>query len=239
MDRFISASDATTTTPIVVARAVPPVETSVALQAQIERGWAALLSYRDISVNDTLLRVTEVAPESVTVAADIDYKAVVGARYCSAVADTPYQALSALALTVTSDNHLAFFVRDSGDWPHSYECVGWFVRKRFEYTAVKDFISDRVDREIGKLSSAQLSLLGHYQFTSIAECMVVYRHDVADTVDEVQRAYPTAMTIPLPDVDTLLLGAVELPLPVHHPSLHVLRALHTARVFGVTESVRT
>lgn len=228
MDTFTPALNPQT--PIVIRQTDPTtlVEMGDTLQAQIKRGWSALLSYRDITVNDRLLRVTDTTHESVTVSADIDYKAVVGARYCSAVAGTPYQALSALAVTVTSDKHIVLFVRDSGDWPRSYECTGGFVRARYQCATVEDFIATRHQREVGDLTVAHMSRLGIYDVPSIAEWMVVYACAVSETAATVQKCYPTAQLLDFADIAAVVAGSQTLSLPLHCPSRNVLQAISTA-----------
>ena len=230
MDKFTPLTETVETVAIEETSKESLVKINPSLAVQIERGWVALLSYRDIAVNDTLLRVTDISPELVTVSADIDYRAVVGARYCSAVADTPYQALSAMAVTITSDKQLVLFIRDSGDWPKSFECVGGFVRARFSCATVEDFIEARCARELAALSINKTALLGSYQLVSIAEHMFIYRYQVKENAETVRQLYPSAQTVPLSTVPALLQDTSRLPWPLHAPTAQVLQALYIAKL---------
>jgi hypothetical protein len=103
----------------------------------IEDGWNKVISRRDNLVSLPLLRVKEkINVENhvlVKVVDDVYYKDVVGLRNYpnfleKVVADELFSVLSYMSIVSTCDGHKVLLERNSGDWEHSLEFPGGFVR---------------------------------------------------------------------------------------------------------------
>ena len=198
------------------------------LQA-LEIGWDALCVNRTITENATLFRVLQPQHSSATVTPDITYKHVVGARYRQVFAEVPYLALSAMVVPITADGEVVLKVRDSGDWPLSYECVGGFLREQFTHRTIDDFVIERLQRELPEIHDFQLEYAGYYVLPSIAECMYVFVARLPQTAEDLRANIDSRSYIFLSEID----DAVGATIPLHHPTKLVLEALQNHQILPV------
>ncbi len=198
------------------------------LQA-LEIGWDALCANRTITENANLFRVLQPQHSSVTVTPDITYKHVVGARYRQVFAEVPYLALSAMGVPVTADGEVVLKVRDSGDWPLSYECVGGFLREQFTHRTIDDFVIERLQRELPEIHDFQLEYAGYYVLPSIAECMYVFVARLPQTAEDLRIAASFEQGVYWSEINKPRTSTI----PLHHPTKLVLEALQNYHILPV------
>lgn len=222
--RFIP-TDSRESLAIVHATEPTTVPASTTDREVIEQRWQTLVRRRSITENATLLRYISHGAGEVVVQSDVTYRDVIGHRYLAErLVPASFQVISALAIVRTADNMLVLRERDSGDWPHSYECPGGFLRSYHTFATIDDFLLDRVEREIPGCSTISYSHLGWFNAQHIAEMMTVYEVQLVQTAAELTQeteasirpiAYDTLPAV-LADETTIL------PRPLHAPTREVL-----------------
>ena len=227
-DRFYPIDDPSTL--IVVRQQSQTLLHDPAWEAQKTKQWQALQARRLITENAALLHVSRVEGDAVMVEPSITYRDIVSLRAEDTVTSAPYRALSALAVIESSDGQWLLFERDSGDWPHSFECPGGFVRAATPPATVKDFITTRLAREIAALSLQEPQCLGYYDLPSILEHMYVYRVRVKETAAQAAAQYGSAILALSPTaIPAYISGTAPSRLPLHAPSHQVLATVWATR----------
>ncbi len=196
--------------------------------------WECLCRERGITENATLLRVEEAHDSCVLVSPSITYQDIVGLRYGNTLPAVPYHALSALAVIQTADDHYVLQIRDSGDWPRSYELSGGFVRAQSVQlgvvTTVDDFIARRASAELAPLSLHSWQCYGAIRYSSILEHMYIYQVRTQETAAEVQALLGEQVISVAPsDIEAVVTEHIPLPLLLHPPSQTVLRHILAAQ----------
>ena len=213
-------------TPIWLRRGVVATQVDEQWRARKERNWQTLQASRAITENATLLHVSHAADSTVTVEPSITYRDIVGVRACGTPHSAPYRALSALAVVITSDGYWLLFERDSGDWPHSFECPGGFVRAATPPATVDEFINTRLDKEVALLTPQTQWCAGYYALGSILEHMYVYQVTVKESAAQAIELYGSAVLALSPtEFPAYLAGSLQARLPLHAPSQTILTAL--------------
>ena len=206
--------------------------------------WECLCRERGITENATLLRVEEAQDSCVLVSPSITYRDIVGLRYGNTLPAVTYHALSALAVIQTADDHYVLQIRDSGDWPRSYELSGGFVRAQSvqlgAVSTVDDFIAERVSAELALLSLHSWQCCGAIRYSSILEYMYIYQVRTQETAAEVQALLGEQVIAVAPsDIEEVVAEQIPLSLPLHPPSQIVLRHLLATRKSSETSQIKT
>ena len=203
--------------------------------------WECLCRERGITENATLLRVEEAHDSCVLVSPSITYRDIVGLRYGAVPPLGLHHALSAIAVVQTADDYLLLQVRDSGDWPRSYELPGGFVRAKYIQTekpaSVDSFINERASGELAPLSLHSWQCNGCIRYSSILEHMYVYTARTQEMAADVRAQLgEQVITVAPSDIETVLTEHIPLLLPLHPPSQTVLRhVLATQRSSEMSE----
>ncbi len=200
------------------------------VERRIEDGWQAVQAMDPRAYNGPLLRVlspVRETDESVSVAADIGYREVVGMRrHKDLLGWVPtteqFQVLSAIAFVETADGRLLFRERNTGDWEHSLELSGGFIVAKDVPDTVGVYIRDRVAADLLAPPDVIYSLerIGHIDFKSICESMFVYKIRLAVTLRDLTHTARTFVEVP--KEYTLASHQSFFPLPLHPPSKKVL-----------------
>lgn len=166
-------------------------------QENISNFWPDFQTHRNITENAPVLRFVSFneAAMTIEVAADVTYRDVVGLRNPEVVSPAPFYVVTAIAKVVTSDNFVVWQERDSGDWPHSIELSGGFLRAgqiENSQLSVDDFITDRVARDFGIAPVLLNNLEFHSLFMndSILEAMCCYTLSLTVSKDELLELNP-------------------------------------------------
>jgi|GEM_PF-1260874 len=200
----------------------------------VEIGWKSVLKYRDNLFVSNLLRVLDYDFSdgilNFKVANDVTYKDVVGLRkypefmkYVSL--DDIYQVLSCIMFVRTSCGSFVLVERDSGDWPHSVELSGGFVKSDHVSNDLFEFVKDRVVRDfsINENNIEKINFVGVIDFKSICEVMNVFLVDINITFEELENNGCLIHKLPLnyssKDHSELF------SLPMHYPTSVVLDLL--------------
>jgi len=217
-------------TPIHVEETEARFQLSDAPDLRIEDGWKALQAKDARVFNGTLLRVLHpVTPDApaVTVAADIGYREVVGARSYPDFLDwipatEQFQVLSAIAFVETSDGVFLLRDRSTGDWERSIELAGGFITAKDVPSTVEEYIASRVADDLGKPPETVASVvrIGHIDFKSICESMFVCKVTLTIPFAEIQQH--SIQFFPIPDGYTPATHGQFFSLPLHMPSQVVL-----------------
>ncbi len=193
---------------------------------RIESNWQRLVEQKKITENATLLHVNSFQSKIINVEPSITYKDIVGIRSCGQPHNAPYRALSALAVTVSSDGYWLLRERNSGDWNHSYEFIGGFVRAEYDLENLDFFIRERFNREMVHSRIHSFSCLGYYDFASILEHMCIYEIVTEhNAIDAVNLYGDSVVAISKQEVMMYMTGAYIYRLPLHIPSRLVLSAI--------------
>lgn len=206
--------------------------------------WERLCRERGITENATLLRVEEAQDSCVLVSPSITYRDIVGLRYGAVPPLGLHHALSAIAVVQTADDYLLLQVRDSGDWPHSYELPGGFVRAKYMQTeklaSVDSFIKERASGELAPLSLHAWQCCGAIRYSSILEHMYVYTARTQEMAADVRvRLGEQVITVAPSDIEVTITEQVTLPLPLHSPSQTVLRHVLATQMSSETSQMTT
>ncbi|KKT78906.1 MAG: hypothetical protein UW75_C0032G0005 [Parcubacteria group bacterium GW2011_GWF2_44_8] len=201
-------------------------------QDRILNFWSNFQISRSISDNAILLRFLSFDEQTmaIKVATDITYRDVVGLRKPEAAKPAPFYVVTAIAKVVTSDNFVVWQERDTGDWPHSIELSGGFLRAlniQNGVLSVDDFITDRVARDFGIAKTYLTNLEFHslFMYDAILEAMCCYTLNLTLSRDELIKLNPEhsfhfTKTDFNPTVDT-----IHGTLPLHQPSVAVWERL--------------
>ena len=201
-------------------------------QDRILNFWSDFQASRHIIDNASLLRFVSYDEElvSIKITTDITYRDVVGLRKPEVVNPPPFYVVTAIAKVVTSDNFVVWQERDSGDWPHSIELSGGFLRASHiegDSLSVDDFMIDRVARDFGIERTYLTNLEFHSLFMNddILEAMCCYTLNLTLTRDELvqmnlEHKFHFTKTDFDPTVDT-----IHPTLPLHAPSVAVWERL--------------
>jgi len=200
-----------------------PLSLTAAEKELRQANWATLLTQRNITINDTLLRYLSHTATEIKVAPDINYQDVVGLRLSEAPPHPPFLALSAIAFVKTSDNRIILQMRDSGDWPLSLELPGGFIRASMTSASTTDFIRERVARDLGinKRALTSIRLLDFYTFPQILEKMLVFEVLTSQSGNELLAQQKDIVLLP-PEY-TVPSHADFFALPLHYPTAVVIQ----------------
>ena len=217
-------------TPIHVQATENRFQLSVAPDSRVEAGWNALQAKDDRVFNGTLLRVLDtVTPDSasVTVAADIGYREVVGARSYPDFLDwipeaEQFQVLSAIAFIETSDGVFLLRDRSTGDWERSIELAGGFITAKDVPHTVEEYIAQRIADDLAMSLEviAKVERIGHIDFKSICESMFVFKVSLAVPFSDL--THDPIQFFPIPEGYTPDVHKQFFTLPLHMPSRIVL-----------------
>lgn len=200
----------------------------------VEEGWGQVTGRRDNLFISPLLRVADITHSEdtvlYTVADDVTYKDVVGLRnYPDFMNLIPqeeiFQVLSCIMFVRTSDGIQVLVERDTGDWPHSLELSGGFIRLDEEDVDIASFARRRVaaDFQIDISKVSQIRFLGAIDFKSVCEVMNVFDVALSISFDELKRISPAAATIyALPEGYVTDDHDEHFQLPMHFPSSVVI-----------------
>lgn len=200
----------------------------------VEVGWESVLKYRDNLFVSNLLRVLDYdfsdGVLNFKVSDDVTYKDVVGLRkypeFMKHVSlDDIYQVISCIMFVRTSCGSFVLVERDSGDWPHSVELSGGFVKSDHVSNDLFEFVKDRVakDFSINENNIEKINFVGVIDFKSICEVMNVFLVDINITFEELENNGCLIHKLPLnysPENHTELFS-----LPMHYPTSVVLDLL--------------
>lgn len=164
---------------------------------QMAKNWQIFTDWRQPTENATLLRYIAHDSQSNTiqVTADATYQDIIGLRQRHTPTPPPFHVVTALAKVTTKDDWAVWQERDSGDWPHSIEMPGGFLRaKHVEdgVLSVDQFIIERVANDFGISSSFLTDLTFHSLFLndSILEAMCLYSLTLTLTKNELTAKKP-------------------------------------------------
>ena len=228
-DRYHSLNDSTSSLSL---EYISPVwQPSLEWESITEYHWQALLTRRAITENATLLHVSQSDSSAVYVEPSVTYRDIVGLRASAAVGSVPYRALSALALIESSDGYWLLFERDSGDWPHSFECPGGFVRAAHRFASVEEYIVGCLNREVSELTIQKQWCIGYFDFASILEQMYVFRVQVKESAAQVRATYgASVLMLSSAEVPTYTSGTTQARLPLHFPSQKALATVRSMMI---------
>jgi hypothetical protein len=196
----------------------------------IQHTWTQLIAKNPDLYEAGLVRCASVDTDSshvyVHTALDITYKDVVGLRNApifQTLHTVPFQALSAIALVHTADGHCLLVERKTGDWPHSLELPGAFVRPKVHDSGVYESLLDFLysDLKVTKEHIQTYSLQGVIDYASICETMMVFRFQIQLTFKEVSLQASRNVYM-LPRGYTTQEHNSFFTLPLHNPSKTVL-----------------
>ena len=195
-------------------------------QNRILNFWPDFKTAQSITENASLLRFISFDQITMTikVATDITYCDVVGLRNPEVVTPPPFYVVTAIAKVVTSDNKIVWQERNTGDWPHSIELSGGFLRAtqiQNQSLSVDDFIINRVARDFGIPETHLTNLEFHSLFMNdaILEAMCCYTLKLTLSQEELVKLNPEhSFHFTKPDFDPLT-DTIHGTLPLHEPSV--------------------
>lgn len=135
----------------VVANTEPSIA-HITEDADTKTYWEDFCQRRNIIENATLLRYTGRKTSKTPVIPDVTYQDLVVARNFQKPKTRPWHVLTAIAKVTTRDGYSLWQERDSGDWPHSIELPGGFIREYHlenEALEIDKFIVERVAKDLG------------------------------------------------------------------------------------------
>lgn len=193
---------------------------------RISNFWTDFQTKRRITDNATLLRFIshDETSNTLEMTPDITYRDVVGLRNPEVVSPAPFYVVTAIAKVITTDGFVVWQERDTGDWPHSIELSGGFLRaKQIQDGVVSadDFILDRVARDFGIAPTYLTNLEFHSLFMndSILEAMCCYTLSLTLSRDELIQLNPEhSFHFTKPDFNPTT-DTIHPTLPLHIPSV--------------------
>jgi len=195
-----------------------------------ENYWTNLIANGSATENAHLLHYLSHNESAITVAPDITYKDVVSTRQTRTYeTNPPFYVLSAIAFVMTNDNKYILLERNSGDWPHSVELPGGFLRAGGEMDTDK-FIKARIGRDLS-LSTQEIGNVTFqdlFFYPEILEAMLVYQSTITLSSGELLERQPLAQIIPTtykPEHQ-----AEYSSLPLHKPSQTIIEKFLTKNV---------
>ncbi|MCF7815524.1 MAG: hypothetical protein K9M10_02050 [Candidatus Pacebacteria bacterium] len=217
---------------LILEDASAPLVISLPVHDIIDATWVRLTSENKNLYEAPLVRFIDFVEDDYEIrlrtATDITYKHVVGLRNTVDFLDKIpkeqlFQALTAIAIVKTSDNFTILVERDTGDWPHSLELPGTFIRTHIYekglYESTLDFLHG--DLGIAKMDIKNHSLIGILDYISICEMMLVYQINLSISFNELTKLSPkNIFSLPKGYTTEKHLSFFELPL--HVPTQTVL-----------------
>jgi hypothetical protein len=212
----------------------------------VEKNWDRLTQRRPDLFNGTMLRVVSVDTRDdidvVSVAADIDYKTVVGLRYNEGSEPAQidprdsFRSLTSYLFIYTADQKHIFIERDCGDWDKALDMPGGFIQARYEMTDGKEFAVRRTksDLNISDEDIANVTYLGTYDYAQILEYMLIYRVDLALTLEELKRVAQQTI-YEVPEGYSTILHDTLFDMRLHIPARTVLNVYLDVARKGYTE----
>lgn len=194
--------------------------------------WSDFQISRQITDNATLLRFIsfDESSRTINIIPDITYRDVVGLRHPETVTPAPFHVVTAIAKIMTCDNFFVWQERKGGDWPHSLELPGGFLRAsqlQNGSVSVDEFITDRVARDFGIDNTYLTDTHFHSLFMNdnILEAMCCYTFSLTLSHQELINLNPKhpfhfTKTDFNPETDT-----IHPTLPLHTPSVAVWKRL--------------
>ncbi|MCR4285578.1 MAG: hypothetical protein NUW00_01655 [Candidatus Kaiserbacteria bacterium] len=207
---------------------------SVDTQIIIDNTWKQIISENENLYSSSLFRYVRHTQNenSITLCAqnDIEYKDVVGLRNSpDFLKQIPTQdqfcALSLISLCYSADGFGILVERNSGDWPHSLELPGGFLRK----SRGVDINEQRSQLLIGDLGTnlekiTSLNFAGFLLYPEICEMMMVYTIRLPLSFKDIQEQAPKKLHA-FPPTYTTQAHDSTFNLPLHTPSKTVLDLL--------------
>ncbi|KND49621.1 MAG: hypothetical protein AB203_00875 [Parcubacteria bacterium C7867-008] len=203
---------------------------SAEMQTYIEKKWETFLTAHPELFDGPLLRVLSASktPTGIRLSttSDITYKQVIGVRSRGsedAVPEESFQVVSMILIPRTIDGVFILRERTSGDWEHSLELPGGFI-KPAEVLALDgnlNAIAQRIaakEVQEGTFYPESISLLGALNYTAINELMLVFDVPLNIEFAEYQSLCAEAHGVQAPNL--ALSGAI----PLHIPTKVVLHA---------------
>jgi hypothetical protein len=218
-----------------VSSSTPSLKHAPEMNTLIEKGWGAACAERPDLFDSRLLRVTDVEnweqAVRIRVAPDITYKDVVGFRHHrdeiqTLPPDRVFQSLTIILEVTTNDNDVVLLERDSGDWPHSLEFPGMFVRRESAQKTEQEILDELLAKDLGidaKRCDA-ISLFSILDFKNICEMMLIYKVTLECATEEL-RAYASKPLFVLPPGYTSKRHDAFFSLPLHYPTAVVMEKL--------------
>lgn len=189
---------------------------------RIERNWQQFIAWRPTKEIATLCRLVGAEGHEIQVAHDVSYKEVVGLRFNELSLSAPFLVVSALALVKTAAGELLLLERDSGDWPHSLELPGGFLRANAgPEIDCHSFIRNRIKRDLMLYEEdiATTQFLTPFSNPAILEYMLVYECTLHEAAYE--RIANNHLIQVVPKTYTASAHPEHL-LPLHAPTYDVL-----------------
>lgn len=201
-------------------------------QNRILNFWPDFQTSRSIVDNASLLRFVSLDEKTMTiqVETDITYRDVVGLRNPDVVTPPPFYVVTAIAKVVTRDEKIVWQERNTGDWPHSIELSGGFLRAihlQNNSLSVDEFIVDRVARDFGITQKHLTNLEFHSLFMNdaILEAMCCYTLNLTLTQEELVKLNPEhSFHFTNTDFNPLT-DTIPGTLPLHEPSVEAWERL--------------
>lgn len=197
----------------------------------IEEGWNRVISARDGLISLPLLRVKEIdqTDRNITIkaSADVYYKDVVGLRNFPGSlqrikSEDAFMVISYMSVVTTSDGFTVLLERDSGDWEHSLEFPGGFVRVHEAEEDLHEIAKNGLYKDL-KISSgdiAKVKFSRFFEFKAICETIFLFNAKLELSFEELQlKTGP--IVFKMPDDHTLEEHDRFFELPFHLPSKDV------------------
>jgi hypothetical protein len=187
-------------TPQIEADTSAPILISADTQTIIDNTWKEIISKNQNLYSSQLFRYTRHTQNDTSITLyghdDIEYKDVIGLRNSpdflkQVPAADQFCVLSLISLCYSADGFGILVERDSGDWPHSLELPGGFLRKSRGVDINKQqsqLLVGDLGTNIEKITSIKFA--GFLSYPEICEMMMVYRVEFPLSFKEIQEQAP-------------------------------------------------
>lgn len=205
-------------------------------------GWDTTAATRGDLYDGPLLRFralrTEGTTTTVCVTQDTSYREIVGLRQNSETTKTLPEdaiplALSIMVIPVSKDGHTILVERDSGDWAHSLELPGKFIRV-FEKGSGSDVVEEVLlhDLRVTRKHILNTTYLGALHYPEICEYMLIYKADLTEDAKMISMHAPKLTFWTRPGYSLKTHGEF-FDLPLHVPTKTVAEILKKQRLYSL------